>query len=48
MNQARALATFARDPREGENEITLVTFERSLLPRVFELGCTVVALFLSG
>lgn len=48
MIQARALATFARDPRDDEQEVTLVEFERSVSPRVFELGCTVVALFLAG
>ena len=48
MSQARGLAAFARDPRSDNAEMTLAAFERAVRPRVFELGCTVVALFLAG
>jgi hypothetical protein len=47
MRQAEQLVAYARDPRAGDEEMTFKQFEQSIIPRVFELGCTVVALFLT-
>jgi hypothetical protein len=47
MAQARQLADFARDPRDGEDEITFKSFERALKPKVFAIARTAVVLFLT-
>ena len=47
MNQARELAEFARDPRPGEDEVTIKWFEKKVTPMVFALGRTVILLFLT-
>jgi hypothetical protein len=47
MNQAQELASLARDPRAVDDEVTLREFEKTIIPRVFEIGCTAVALFLA-
>jgi hypothetical protein len=46
MSQATELASFARDPRIGDDEITFRRFEQSVIGRIFDIGCTAVALFL--
>jgi hypothetical protein len=48
MDQAEELATYARDPRTGEQEVPFRQFERSIVGRVFGIGCTAVALFLAS
>lgn len=47
MKKVSLLVRFARDARAGEREVTLGEFEKAIIPRVLELGCLVVALFLS-
>lgn len=46
MAEAGELATFARDPRDGEDEVTFKWFEETLIPRVFAIARTAVMLFL--
>ena len=48
MDQAEELATYARDPRTGEEEVPFRQFERSIVGQVFGIGCTAVALFLAS
>jgi hypothetical protein len=45
-NQAAELASYARDPRTGNDKITFKQFEQSIIGRVFDIGRTAVALFL--
>ncbi|MCP3958764.1 MAG: hypothetical protein GY719_13000 [bacterium] len=47
MSQAEKLASYARDPRADDDEITFKQFEQSIIRRVFDIGCTAVALFLT-
>ena len=47
MNEARELAAFARDPGDGENEVTFKWLEKALVPRVFSIGRIAVVLFLT-
>jgi len=46
MSQAEELASYARDPRSGDDEMTFKTFEQSIIGRVFDIGATALALFL--
>jgi hypothetical protein len=46
MSQAAELASYVRDPRTGDDELTFKKFEQSIVGRVFDIGCTAVALFL--
>ena len=48
MDQAEELASYARDPRTAEHEVAFKQFEQSIVRRVFDIGCTAVALFLAG
>ena len=47
MEEARELATFARDPRDSKNEVTFKWFEEALIPLVFAIARTGVMLFLT-
>ena len=47
MRQAEQLASYARDPRGGDEEMTFKEFEQSIIRRVSGIGGTAVALFLS-
>lgn len=47
IGEARELARFARDPREGDDEVTFKWFERALIPKVFSIARIAVTLFLT-
>lgn len=47
LEQARELSDFARDPRDGDQEVHFRTFEQALIPKVFALARTAIVLFLT-
>lgn len=47
MNQAEELAAYSHDPRTSDDEMSFQSFEKSIIGRFFDIGCTAAALFLT-